>query len=91
MAGSLSKETYIACLAALGVAWYLIATCFMHAPAGESQWPLFVVLLAGGAPLIFDLVRRMAAGQFGSDLLAGISGRSILTSAKYRDLRDDAV
>ena len=75
---SLSKETYIACLAALGVTWYLIGTYLLHAPLGQCQWPLFAVLLVGGGPLIFDLLRKMAVGQFGSDLLAGIS---ILTSA----------
>src|SRR2546429_8911241 len=73
-----SKETYIALLAALGVASYLIGRYLVHATVSACQWPLFVVLLAGGGPLIFDLLRKLAVAEFGSDLLAGLS---ILTSA----------
>jgi heavy metal translocating P-type ATPase len=75
---SLSKETFIASLAAIGVIWYLIGRYLLHAPVREYQWPLFVVLVIGGGPLIFDLLRKMAVAEFGSDLLAGLS---ILTSA----------
>ncbi|HLJ17006.1 MAG TPA: heavy metal translocating P-type ATPase [Bryobacteraceae bacterium] len=74
---SLSKETYITLLAALGVAWYLVGKYLLRAPVRECQWPLFVVLVIGGGPLMFDLLRKMAAAEFGSDLLAGLS---ILTS-----------
>jgi heavy metal translocating P-type ATPase len=74
---SLHKETYIALLAALGVASYLVARYFLHAPVGDCQWPLFGVLVIGGGPLIFDLLRKLAIAEFGADLLAGIS---ILTS-----------
>ncbi len=75
---SLHKETYIAVLAAVGVACYLIARYLLQAPLRECQWPLIAVLVIGGGPLIFDLLRKIAVAEFGSDLLAGIS---ILTSA----------
>ncbi len=75
---SFSKETYIALLASLGVSWYLTARYILHIPAKESQWPLVAILVVGGGPLIFDLLRKMAVAEFGSDLLAGIS---IVTSA----------
>jgi heavy metal translocating P-type ATPase len=70
---SLSKETYIALLAALGVACYLVGRYLLHAPVRECRWPLFVVLVVGGGPLILDLLRKMAVAEFGSDLLAGLS------------------
>ena len=39
--------------------------------------PLVALLILGGLPLVWDLLRKLLAGTFGSDLLAGIS---ILTS-----------
>lgn len=42
-----------------------------------SSWPLLAALFIGGVPLIWELVSGMLRGQFGSDLLAGIS---IITS-----------
>src|SRR5271166_5528860 len=42
------------------------------------QLPLLAVLLFGGAPLVLELALKLIKGQFGSDLLAGIS---IVTSA----------
>jgi heavy metal translocating P-type ATPase len=35
--------------------------------------PLFLVLTLGGVPLVVSLLRKLGRGQFGSDLLAGIS------------------
>ena len=35
--------------------------------------PLFVALLLGGTPLVWDLLVKLFNRQFGSDLLAGIS------------------
>ena len=43
-----------------------------------SQWPLILALLLGGAPLVAGLLGKLVRGEFGSDLLAGIS---IVTSA----------
>lgn len=42
------------------------------------QLPLLLVLLLGGGPLVFDLLGKLLRGEFGSDLLAGIS---IVTSS----------
>ena len=35
--------------------------------------PVLAVLVIGGVPLVIDLIRKAARGEFGSDLLAGIS------------------
>lgn len=42
-----------------------------------SEIPLLTILLVGGLPMVFDLLREMFRGHFGSDLLAAVS---ILTS-----------
>lgn len=42
-----------------------------------AELPLVAMLLLGGGPLVADLLRKLAAGTFGSDLLAGMA---ILTS-----------
>ncbi len=43
-----------------------------------SQWPLLLALIGGGIPLVWELVQGALRGEFGSDILAGIS---IVTSA----------
>jgi heavy metal translocating P-type ATPase len=37
------------------------------------ELPLLAALLCGGVPLVFDLLVKLLRGEFGSDLLAGIS------------------
>ncbi|MEY3204795.1 MAG: Zinc-transporting ATPase, partial [Planctomycetota bacterium] len=38
-----------------------------------AEVPLVAMLLLGGIPLVWDLLTKLCAGTFGSDLLAGIS------------------
>ena len=73
-----SRTTSIALFAALGIATYLAGRYLLHLPFAECRWVLIAVLAAGGAPLVIGLARQAFAGEFGSDLLAGIS---IVTSA----------
>ncbi|MCE2791540.1 MAG: heavy metal translocating P-type ATPase, partial [Blastopirellula sp.] len=42
-------------------------------PKWLSQLPLWVALVLGGTPLVWDLLQKLLRRQFGSDLLAGIS------------------
>jgi heavy metal translocating P-type ATPase len=78
-AGSrLTAESFIAALAAAGIlahAWLRWST---GAQGFVANVPLYVVLAAGGAPLVAGLALKAARRQFGSDLLAGIS---IVTAA----------
>ena len=67
------KETYIALLAMLGISVHLIVRFGFHAAARQYNLPLILVLTIGGAPLLFDLLRRIIRREFGSDLLAGLS------------------
>jgi heavy metal translocating P-type ATPase len=60
------------------------ATPISLGPVDPSRWfpsrgltlaevPLVAMLLLGGVPLVWDLLAKLCAGTFGSDLLAGIS------------------
>src|SRR5712692_3581871 len=75
---SYSKETYIAFFAGASIFLSLFLHYGMRANATLWQAPLVATLIAGGAPLLFDLLRRVLAREFGSDLLAGIS---VITAA----------
>lgn len=71
----MNRQLLIALAAAAG----LLTHGWLHwfSPSWE-RWPLLVVLALGGLPLLWDLLRKAVRGEFGSDLLAGIS---IVTSA----------
>ena len=73
----LDSETYIAAVAILGIVLHLVLRFFLSTPRAIWLFPLWVVLVIGGAPLVFNLGKKTLAGEFGSDLLAGVS---ILTS-----------
>lgn len=74
-----SKETWIALLAALGILAHLTGKYALRVSPDLYTPPLFVVLVAGGAPLLFDLLKRAARREFGSDILAGLSiGTSVV-------------
>ena len=59
------KQALIAVLALVAIA--------LHLALHWARWPLYVALALGGAPLVFDLLKKLVRRQFGSDLLAGIS------------------
>jgi heavy metal translocating P-type ATPase len=67
------KETYIAILAAAAIAVHLVLRYGLHTSPLAAASPLYLALVMGGVPLVFDLARKLAKRQFGSDLLAGIS------------------
>jgi len=67
------REAYIAGLATFAIVIHLTLRFAFRAPLPVANLPLILTLLAGGIPLIVQLTRSMAAGNFGADLLAGIS------------------
>ena len=75
---SYPKETWITIVAVIGIAAYLVCRYAIPTTAGYSHWILIAVLLTGGVPLVVDLTRKALHGEFGSDILAGLS---IVTSA----------
>src|SRR5579864_5354970 len=66
-------ETYVAILAASCIAVYLVLRFGLRCEPSLDNWPLYVALGLGGTPLLFNLVRKVLSGQFGADLLAGMS------------------
>lgn len=68
-----SKEIYIAFLAIAGISAYLVMHIFLGLSTDLANWPLWITLGLGGAPLVWDLLKKVSKRQFGSDLLAGIS------------------
>ncbi|MGA2173730.1 MAG: heavy metal translocating P-type ATPase [Verrucomicrobiota bacterium] len=67
------KSTVIAVFALAAIAVHLMMRFGWHAGPGPSQGILLAALILGGAPLIGDLLKKAVKGEFGSDLLAGIS------------------
>lgn len=76
--GAERAQARIALLALTGIAFHLVLRWLLTlkwniGPVSGSDLPLVIVLIAGGGPLVIELAGKMARGQFGSDLLAGIS------------------
>jgi len=71
--GLLSKESVIAAFALAGIATHLVVRYAIGASPGAQLVPLYAVLVAGGVPLVLDLLVKLFRREFGSDLLAGIS------------------
>jgi heavy metal translocating P-type ATPase len=67
------KHSVIAVLAIAGISLHLVLRFGFHSAAGTHRLPLLAVLVAGGIPLVWELLRKLFRREFGSDLLAGIS------------------
>ena len=67
------KELYIAGVALAGILRYLLLHVVLKFSGFAADLPLYVVVIGGGAPLVFDLAVKASRKEFGSDLLAAIS------------------
>lgn len=67
------RSTRIAALAIACLGLHLVLRFGLRAGPLAANIPLFVVLLAGGGPLVVHLAAQAWRREFGSDLLAGIS------------------
>ena len=81
-------EIAIALLAALSIALHLgirfsIGSELTSGPLRLMDWPLVVALALGGLPLVLGLLKNLLQGQFGSDLLAGLSIVTSLLLGEY--------
>lgn len=74
----LADNRIIAALSVFGIGTYLVLRYLLQVNAAQAGWVLLAVLAIGGIPLVVGLIRRVLAGEFGSDILAGLS---IATSA----------
>lgn len=71
------RHLAIAILTIVSITIYLLLRYAWGTDESTSRWFLWIALAAGGGPLVVELSIRLLKGQFGSDLLAGIS---IITS-----------
>ena len=69
----MNRETMIAALAVAGILAHLALRWSSGVSPAARNLPLYVVLAAGGGPLVVSLAVKAWRRQFGSDLLAGIS------------------
>jgi heavy metal translocating P-type ATPase len=67
------KEVLIAFLAMAAIAVHLVMRFGFRLGEPARDYPLSVALTLGGAPLVWELFRKLLKREFGSDLLAGIS------------------
>ncbi|MGB2713953.1 MAG: heavy metal translocating P-type ATPase [Vicinamibacterales bacterium] len=68
-----ARASGIAALAIAGIVTHLALRWASGASPTAKALPLYVVLVAGGVPLVLSLTLKLARRKFGSDLLAGIS------------------
>jgi len=71
------KENAMAGVSALCIFLYLACRYLFEWSVDQSNYFLFPAFLVGGAPLLFEIVKKAFELDFGSDILAGIS---IITS-----------
>lgn len=71
--GAFGLEGYIALLAIVSIFIHLVFQYLIPVFQTFALYPLYVTLLVGGGILVFDLIRKVIALDFGSDLLAGMS------------------
>ena len=78
-----TKETYIAGFTLVAIALHVALKYALHFPALTYNLPLFVALLVGGIPMVWQLLKKLVKRQFGSDLLAGVSIITAILLGKY--------
>ena len=81
--GWLAAGPLIAGLAVAGIVAHLWLRWGLAAGAAAANVPLYVVLAAGGAPLVVALALKAARREFGADLLAGISIVTAIVLGEY--------
>ncbi len=67
------KDVGIALLALICIILYLLLCLGAQQPTEGAERVLWGAMLIGGAPLLIELLIGVVRGQFGSDLLAGMS------------------
>ncbi|MBI2479743.1 MAG: cadmium-translocating P-type ATPase [Planctomycetia bacterium] len=77
------KHRPIAILALGAIAIHVALRLSTVADESLAVYPLYVVLLLGGMPLVADLLIKLFRREFGSDLLAGISITTAVLLGEY--------
>jgi heavy metal translocating P-type ATPase len=69
----IDTKTSIAVLALLAISLHLTLKYAFAFPENQANIPLYSLLILGGIPLLYELLKKIISFDFGSDLLAGIS------------------
>ena len=81
------RTTVIAWLSVAGIASHLLLRFGLGAPPspliGTSEMPLLGAVVLGGIPLLYDLLQKLRQGEWGSDLLGGISVVTSIAMGEY--------
>jgi heavy metal translocating P-type ATPase len=77
------RSFLVAILALVAIAVHLILRFGFRTSPLVYNLLLFVALAFGGLPLLIDLIRKVFAREFGSDLLAGISIVAAVLQGQY--------
>jgi heavy metal translocating P-type ATPase len=72
----------VAVLSFVAILVHLLFRYLLHYKATISSMPLWVAIVAGGLPLLYDLLIQIWKRQFGADFLAGLS---IVTAVLMRE------
>ncbi len=72
-----SSETIIAVIATVSILLYLILRYLASVSPSTATIPLYVILVIGGIPILFDLAHQLIKRELGTDVLAGLA---IITS-----------
>jgi heavy metal translocating P-type ATPase len=78
----LTKDALIAGFTLLAITLHLTLRYAFHFSPLTSNLPLLAALVLGGVPMVWELLKKIAKRQFGSDLLAGVS---IVTAVLLHD------
>ena len=73
---------FVAAVSAAAIVVHLFLRFFASNSRVVTEVPLYAALVLGGAPFVLMLARRLWAGEFGSDFLAGAS---IVTAVLLRE------
>ncbi len=77
------RSLLVAILALVAIAVHLILRFGFRTSPLVYNLLLFVALAFGGLPLLIDLIRKVFAREFGSDLLAGVSIVAAVLQGEY--------
>lgn len=68
-----SSETIIAVIATVSILLYLILRYLVSVSPSTATIPLYVILVIGGVPILFDLAHQLIKRELGTDVLAGLA------------------
>lgn len=80
---NLPKETYIAGFTLVAIILHLALRYGTSLSPRMALLPLLAALVIGGAPLVYELAKKLIKREFGSDLLAGVSILTAVLLGQY--------